>query len=151
VLSPVPAIRPGQLSLPRLKPDPDALLVARALVRNLPPHSQAAAPEAVSRVLPMLNGYSYPLVTKVKYLPRGTEADRGQRAELTRLLGERRPNPQQTRWVLARLDRYGVVGLAAAEGRDRRKGWPEALEARGFQKAERVRGHGIWVRATLSR
>lgn len=143
-LSPSPAIAAKQLSFPRIKADPNALLVARALVRHLPPHSQAAAPEAVSRVLPMLNGYSYPFVTKVKYLP--SSVDYAERAELTRLLGERRPTRGKQDWLLARLDRYGVAGLAAAEGRGRRQGWAAALEAHGFTKRERVRGHGIWVR-----
>ena len=140
------ALKRYTLEWPRPKVDPGALRVARAVVKALPPHSRVAAPEGISRVLPMLNGYSYPLVTKMKYLPRGTLRDREQRVRTTQLLGRKKPSTGDRRWLLARLDRFAVDGVVAVEHEDPERGWARPLQDAGFRKAGAVEGHGIWVR-----
>ncbi len=57
------------LAAPGLKVDRQAYRVARALLARVGPKRHVLAPLRVSQLLPMLNGYSYPLMTKPRFVP----------------------------------------------------------------------------------
>lgn len=142
--SPRLALARESLRWPQPKVNAHALHLARALVAALPPHRHAATPEGVARVLPMLNGYSYPLVTKAKYLRAGGDRDR--RVKMTALLGRSRPGAANLRWAVAQLDAYRVEGVVAAAHSDPHKGWAPALRQAGFRKVDAQYRHEIWTR-----
>jgi hypothetical protein len=142
--SPRLALSRGSFGRPRPKVSSSALKLARTLIAALPPHRYAAAPPKVSRILPMLNGYSYPLVIKPKYLPTPQD-DRKRRVKVTRLLARAKPNGESIAWVLGRLDHYRVEGVIAAHGHGG-KGWAKALRAVGFERVGGMHRHEVWVR-----
>jgi hypothetical protein len=142
--SPQLAIIPEMLERPAPKVHRGALLLARALIKHVPARSRVAATERVSGVLPMLNGYSYPLVIKPKYLPTEPE-DRSRRTKITRFLGRADPRPSQRRWVMGHLDRYRIEGVVVRSS-DPERGWSKELRAAGFERVARRHGLEVWTR-----
>jgi hypothetical protein len=143
--SPRVALSKTPLERPRPKVNTGALALARTLLAHLPPHRQAAAPEKISRVLPMLNGYSYPLVIKAKYLPT-SRADRTRRVRVTRLLSRPHPRNAHRSWVIGQLNDYRVEGVVCAAASDKPRGWGAALGQNGFTRVAKHHKHEVWVR-----
>jgi hypothetical protein len=142
--SPQLAIIPGLLGAPAPKVHRGALVLARELIKHVPARSRVAATERVSGVLPMLNGYSYPLVIKPKYLPT-PEADRSRRYKITRLLGKEATRSSQRKWVIANLDLYRIEGVVV-RNRNPERGWDNGLKRAGFKRVARRHGLEVWTR-----
>jgi hypothetical protein len=130
---------------PHPKVDLTSYLVAQALTRAVPPHQDVLATVPVSRVLPMLNGYSYPLFIKPSYLPAEVD-DRKWRQRLTRAVTNPRAHGPPVRFLLDGFERYHLRGVAMQKERDPKGPATEALTLAKFHKLAELRGHEIWVR-----
>jgi len=142
--SPRLALSAKSFGRPRPKVGTGALEVSRMLIAALPPHSRVAVPLRVSRVLPMLNGYSYPLMIKPKYLSASAQ-ERKARYKVAELIGREKPDPDDVAWVMTQLDLHRVVGVACAQSR-RGGGWAVALSRAGFDRVGALHDHEIWTR-----
>lgn len=140
-----PTLLSAGLARPGLKVDRRAYAVARTLNARLPPKSFALAPLRVSMIMPMLDGYSYPLATKGRYVPVSVE-ERRTRVQLGRVVEQVGPAPDAL-WFVQKLDEYHVAGVALFQGRQRRR-LAETLAGAGFHLVATVEAHEIWTRAS---
>jgi hypothetical protein len=138
-----PALELANLDFPRLKVDVPAYHVARELMRHVPPKSDVLAPLKVSLILPMLDGNSYPLSSKPRYVQVSTE-ERLLRKKLVSMV-ERGGPSFEPEWFAARLDDYHVSGVAFARGKNKRL-VTQALRLIGFHKVAALEEHEIWTR-----
>jgi hypothetical protein len=130
---------------PHPKVDMRAYDVAQAIVRSMPPHRQVLAPLAVSRVLPMLNGYSHPLFVKASYLPTEDD-DKHWRQQLTQAVSHGHLRSGGEAWLIDGLNHYRVEGVVMPPERGRRQPIARALHAAGFRAVEQAQGQLIWTR-----
>jgi hypothetical protein len=138
-----PALKLAKLDIPRLKVDVPAYRVARELMRHVPPKSNVLAPLQVSLILPMLNGNSYPLSSKPRYVQVSTE-ERLLRKKLVSMV-ERKGPSFEPQWFAERLDDFHITAVAFARGKNKRR-TREALRLLGFHSVAALEEHEIWTR-----
>ncbi len=129
---------------PRPKVDREAYRVAQALIAHLPPHRQVLAPLEVSVVLPMLNGYDYPLFVKPAYLPTGRR-ERSRRRLLTRLIAYPDLSAFAERWLISCLRLYHIEGVVAPVQGPSNRSLARALHAAGYRRVALSEGNAIWT------
>jgi len=134
------------LGWPHPKVDMHAYRVAQELVRDVPPHLHALVPLPVSRVLPMLSGYGYPLFVKPTYLPNDL-ADRRWREQLTQMVSHRRPHGVDERFLTDGLDHYGVEAVVVPQDSHGRHSFAHALIMAHFHQRSAIEGQEIWTRS----
>jgi hypothetical protein len=138
-----PALELAELGFPRLKVDVQAYQVARELMRHVPPRSDVLAPLKVSLILPMLDGNSYPLSSKPRYVQVSPE-ERLVRKKLVSMV-ERAGPSYDPQWFADKLDSYHVTAVAFARGKNKRRA-AQALGLGGFHKVAELEDHEIWTR-----
>jgi hypothetical protein len=138
-----PALELAKLDWPRLKVNAPAYRVARELMRHIPPRSDVLAPLQVSLILPMLNGNSYPLSSKPRYVQVSSE-ERLLRKKLVSMV-ERNGPSFEPEWFAERMDQYHVTGVVFALGRNR-AATRQALKLLSFRRVASLDQHEIWTR-----